>query len=261
MHPELFHIGDITIPTYGFMFSFSIMLGVILVYRRSFVEKIDENKFLILVLLGIIGIVVGSKVAHIVINWEWYWAVPKRFLNFRVGHVYYGGFIFGLGMPWIYSRIIKEPFLKIVDIWMTYTALGLGLHRAFGCTSAGCCFGKPTTSLWGITYPAAAPSFQLYGAVPLHPTQVYEALLCFFIFGTCLYWRKYRRKYYGELVTLYISIYAVGRFVIEYYRGDVVRGFYGPLSTSQWISVAMAVVVLVLVVFIKANKKALEVKY
>lgn len=260
MYPELFHIGDITIPTYGFMFSFSIMLGVILVYRRAFVEGIDENRFLILVLLGIVGIVLGSKVAHIVINWDWYWSNPKRFLNLRVGHIYYGGFIFGLGLPWLYSRFIKEPFLKIVDIWMTYTSLGLGLHRAFGCTSAGCCFGKPTDLPWGITFPIAAPSYKYYGEVALHPTQIYEAILCFIIFGTLLYWRNNRRKYYGELVTLYIAIYAVGRFIIEFFRGDKIRGFYGPLSTSQWISIAMAVVVIILVAFIRKNKKALVVK-
>lgn len=258
MHPVLIQIGSFKLPTYGVVLSLSIMLGILLSMRRAKREGIDKEHFLMAVLLGVTGIVVMSKVMHILVTWDWYAENPARLLDFRRGHVYYGGFIGGLGFPFIYTRIVKERYLPIFDIWMTYTGLGLAVHRALGCTAAGCCHGRPTDLPWGIVFPAAAPAAKVWGQVPVHPTQLYEALLGLVIFGALLAWRKYGRKVYGELFTLELIIYSSGRFFIEYYRGDAKRGIYGVLSTSQWISLGMLALAGVLVVYLLRERRLLK---
>jgi len=258
MHPVLLQIGSLKLPTYGVVLSFSIMLGILLSMRRAKLEGIDKERFLMAVLLGVTGIVVMSKVMHIIVTWDWYMDKPRRLFDFRRGHVFYGGFIGGLGFPFIYTRIVKEHYLPIFDIWMTYTGLGLAVHRALGCLSAGCCHGRPTDLPWGIVFPATAPATKVWGSVPVHPTQLYEALLGLIIFGALLAWRKYGRKVYGELFALELVIYAIGRFIIEFYRGDAKRGVYGVLSTSQWISLGMLVLAGVLTVYFVKRRRALK---
>lgn len=259
MHPELFRIGKLVIPTYGFVFSLSLTIGILLSYRRAKVEGINQERILTAMLLGVVGIILGSKTMHIIVSWDWYIEKPVRFLNFRSGHVFYGGYIGGLLLPFIYLRFIKERYLPILDIWMTYTGLSVAIHRAFGCLNAGCCYGKPTGLPWGITFPESAAASRAYGQVPVHPTQLYESALCLFSFLFLLYWRKHHKKVAGELFAWQLGIYAVGRFIIEFYRGDVERGFYGPLSTSQWISIGALFVVGVMVVYILRKRKELAV--
>jgi len=179
-------------------------------------------------------------------------------LNLRVGHVFYGGYIGAVVMPFLYMRFIaRQPYLPMLDIAATYAGLGLALHRTFGCTNAGCCHGAPTSMPWGITFPLGAPAYELYGTVAVHPTQYYEALLGVGIFVTVVYWRERHRKVLGELFVLQVALYAVGRFVIEFFRGDPARGYFGLLSTSQWISLAMLAATIVAAFFLARRRKAL----
>lgn len=259
MHPTLFQIGSFSIPTYGVAFAGSLALGIILAYRRARVEGINEDHFLMAVFLAVLGIVIGSKVAHIFTRWDWYLDEPMRLLNFRRGHVFYGGYIGGLTFPLLYIHFVaKESILKIIDIWMTYTGLGLAVHRAIGCWGAGCCYGRPTTMPWGITYPPDAAASRYYGHVAVHPTPYYEALLALTIFFTVLWWRKHKRQVYGELLAVEMILYAVGRFVIEFFRGDKIRGIYGPLSTSQWVSIAMVGIFAALVFYIVRQRRLIK---
>jgi phosphatidylglycerol:prolipoprotein diacylglycerol transferase len=156
--------------------------------------------------------------------------------------VFYGGYIGAVVFPLLYLRLVREPILPLMDIAATYLPAGLAAHRAFGCLSAGCCYGRPTDAPWGIVFPADSMPAGAYGQVPLHPTQLYEAGLGLCMFAVLLYWRKHRRVAAGELFALQMAMYAVGRFIIEIYRGDLERGRFGPLTTSQWISVIMLVV-------------------
>lgn len=257
MHPELFHIGGFTVPTYGAVYAFSIMLSILLSFRWARKEGISEERYLGAMLLAIVGILVMSKVFHIVISWSWYMEHPERFLNLRTGHVFYGGYIGSITFPLIYLRLIREPILPILDTAATYMPLGLAIHRAFGCLNAGCCYGLPTNLPWGITFPDGAPAFNRYGAVAVHPTQLYEALFALAMFASLLFWRKYYRKVSGELFSLQVALYALGRFFIEFVRGDTSRGFFGPLSTSQWVSIAMLGLVACLLVSILRRRNEL----
>lgn len=140
------------------------------------------------------------------------------------GFVFYGGFLGGL----FYLAILKGlrfPLTREI-LWSLVPALTLG-HAVgrFGCFLAGCCYGKETNLFWGI---------HLHGAIR-HPTQLLEFFLLL-ILGVYLLKSKQTKKF---LISLYLVSYGLFRIFIESLRGDLIRGAWGPLTPSQWISLAL----------------------
>jgi phosphatidylglycerol:prolipoprotein diacylglycerol transferase len=101
-------------------------------------------------------------------------------------------------------------------------ALGHGIGR-IGCFCAGCCYGLPTTLPWGVKFPFLGGRDHPYARVFVHPTQIYEAVLDLANFVVLLFlWRK--RKFPGQVFSLYLINYGVIRFFLEYLRNDGGRG-------------------------------------
>jgi phosphatidylglycerol:prolipoprotein diacylglycerol transferase len=119
-------------------------------------------------------------------------------------------------------------------------ALGHVIGR-LGCLLAGCCYGKPTTVPWGITFtsPDAAANVGTPLGIPLHPTQLYDAGAELLILVLLLLTERRGRPFAGRTFWLYMLLYAISRFIIEFYRGDE-RGIILGLSTSQFVSVVIA---------------------
>jgi phosphatidylglycerol:prolipoprotein diacylglycerol transferase len=155
------------------------------------------------------------------------------------GFVFYGGFIGALIFLGAY-KIFDRKF-QARDLWPLLPALafGHGIGR-IGCLLAGCCFGKPTSFFWGI---------YLHDHYR-HPTQLLEAI-GLFIIGFYLLKSKAPRIL---LIGHYLISYGILRLVIESLRGDVVRGLWGPLSPSQWVSYVL-VVAGTSVIFLNKNKR------
>ncbi len=134
---------------------------------------------------------------------------------------------------YVYCRIKKTDFWRTFDCAAPAVALAQGIGR-IGCFLAGCCYGQPTDGAFGVVFRASsyAPS-----GVRLVPIQLVSAGLDFanFILLFVL-WRKSRLKS-GSVGAVYIITYSVGRFLLEYFRGDLNRGAVGVLSTSQFIAV------------------------
>ena len=136
-----------------------------------------------------------------------------------------------------YVRKHNLPVWKTADIMAPSIALGHAFGR-LGCFFAGCCYGAVCSGPLCVTFHDAHSLAPL--GVPLFPTQLMESGGEFLIFGILtLLWR--RRKFDGQLFWLYPIFYAILRFVIEFFRGDVDRGLYfgGIISTSQIIAVFM----------------------
>ena len=129
---------------------------------------------------------------------------------------------------------------------------GLVVAHAFGrlgCLGAGCCYGRPTTEPWGIKLFSDLVDPSLQG-VPLHPTQLYESVSLFILFGGMLYIFKHRR-FLGQVGLTYFMIYPIIRSIIEIYRGDSIRGFVidNVLSTSQFISILVFLAALTTLIY------------
>jgi phosphatidylglycerol:prolipoprotein diacylglycerol transferase len=125
-----------------------------------------------------------------------------------------------------------------------------------GCLFAGCCYGKPTSLPWAITFtdPFAATNVGTPLNVPLHPTQVYEAGAEALILVTLLATESRGRRFPGRTFWLYILLYAVSRFAIEFFRGDP-RGSVGIFSTSQFISLVLAPLAIGMLVYLARQRE------
>jgi phosphatidylglycerol:prolipoprotein diacylglycerol transferase len=154
---------------------------------------------------------------------------PRLLLDAALsGGMISGALISGILFMIIYTVIFfKRDRWKVFDVTAIGMALGHGIGR-IGCFCAGCCFGLPTTLPWGVKFPLLGGDAHPYARGFVHPTQIYEAVLDLvnFIFLFCL-WRK--RKFPGQVFSLYLINYGVIRFLLEYLRndggrGDVIRG-------------------------------------
>lgn len=154
------------------------------------------------------------------------------------GFVFYGGFLGGAFFL-LLLKLIKFP-LSVKVLWPIVPAICIG-HAIgrIGCFLAGCCYGDVTTWWWGV---------HLHGD-DRHPTQLLETIglgfLAFHLF------RSKRAK--EELVGHYLLGYGVLRFFIEILRGDQIRGYWGPLTPSQWISIVLIVAGVLIKFRFKAN--------
>jgi phosphatidylglycerol:prolipoprotein diacylglycerol transferase len=154
--------------------------------------------------------------------------------------VFYGGLIGALAVAWWYMHKTKLPPRETADAFAPGIALGHGIGR-LGCFSAGCCWGVPTHVPWAVTFtnPVANSLVGVPLGVPLHPTQLYEALAEFAIFGV-LYARARKAHAPGDIISLYILLYGAARFVVEFFRFHEQGNLWGgPLDTSQWISLGL----------------------
>ena len=259
MHPILFTIPIINHPVYaygamlGLAFISGVYLGMYFANREGIPYKISYNTYVIVIIFSLIG----ARVAHLITNPETWGVLRERgffaalFASKCEGLVAYGGYIGGTLSAWVYFRLKKMDFWSMVDCSTPSMVLGLGITR-LGCFLAGCCHGIPTDLPWGISFPPGSPASYAFldkalagrfPSPPVHPTQLYESLLGFILFPLSI-WALKRRKFTGQAFLLMVPLYAVGRFLLEFIRGDTDRGTVWGLSTSQFIGVVLIVLVI-----------------
>lgn len=158
------------------------------------------------------------------------------------GFVFYGGLIFGLIFYFIYSLWLKKYPFEESKILIPGLVFGHAVGR-IGCFLAGCCFGSQCDLPWSV---------HMHG-ISIHPVQLYEALGLIIIGLISLKWVKNKKKNFF-VMTRYLIFYSLLRFIVEYFRGDKIRGIYWyNLSTSQVISIAIFVST-ILVIYAQKRK-------
>ena len=242
MHPILFTVGSLRFTTYGALMVLGVSGAVCVILQLGRREGLDSGQLLDFSTWLLLVSLLGAKVLMVLSDWQYYWRYPGEIFSrgtLLSGGVFYGGLIAGALFAVWYIRLHHLPFWKVVDIYSPAISLGLGVGR-IGCFAAGCCYGKPTTSAWGVVFTNPL-SHEVTGVplgVPLYPTQPIMSLTSFSIFAI-LMWRYSRKSRDGEIFVLYLALYAVARFFIEFLRGDEDRGFvfHHLLSTSQFIAI------------------------
>jgi len=234
MHPILFELGSLKVYSYGLLIALGAMAGVTYMAFRAKREvglSFDQANTLFLLLF--IAAFVGGKFFLFFEDASYYSEHPRKLLTGR-GFVFYGSFLFAVPtMLWYFKRN-KLPVYAMLDI-MAITTCIVHFFGRIGCFMAGCCYGVVTTSAWGVTYTNEACVAPLHTA--LHPTQLYEAGYIFLVMLGLL-WLRGKRKFYGQLFITYVLLYAVGRYTLEFFRGDLERGFVikDYVSHSQFIA-------------------------
>src|SRR5215217_5746206 len=256
MYPRLFELGPITVYTYGVLLAAAYLLGLQLARVRAKKRGLDPNRVLDLGIYIIISALIGAKLLLLITDFKTFTSDPRELLTLaRSGGVFYGGLILAVTVALWYIRKIGLPLWTTCDVFAPGIALGHVIGR-FGCLFAGCCFGKTTTKPWGITFtdPFAAANVGTPLGVPLHPTQLYEAGAELVILGILLWTERKGRGFAGRTFWLYMLLYAVSRFIIEFFRGDE-RGTVGMFSTSQFISIVLAPLAIVMLVYLGRRKE------
>ena len=238
MHNDILSLGSYTIHGYGLMIGLGVLFGYFdAMHRAKRVGTAVEEKHVLPALLwSILFGLIGAKLL--------YWLTiagkiaedPHAMLeNFTSGFVIYGALLGAFAAVSVYSRRHRLNYLPNLDIVFPSVALGQGFGR-IGCLLAGCCYGRETSGWFAVTFQDSqfAPN-----GVPLVPTQLLSSALDFLnYFSLCTIYKRSKRP--GTVTACYILFYSVGRFILEFFRGDLQRGAVGALSTSQFISLFVA---------------------
>lgn len=225
MHPYLFHIGNLPIGTYGVFLAAGILVGLWIVSREVRrrglpSDKVgDLNFYLFLAAIG------GGRLTHVLVDFAYYREHPWEVIFSREGFVFYGGFIASVIVLIVFCRRVKLDPWRVGDCYGVAVPLAHTFGRV-GCFFAGCCYGRACSGSWCVQFPLLSE--------PVIPVQLYEAAGNFALFLFLFFFLRRRQRFDGQMLLSYALLYAVLRFILEFWRGDP-RGIYGPFSTSQWV--------------------------
>jgi len=257
MLPRLFTIGGFSLPTYGLMVAIGFLAGIWLTTRLARRVGLAADSVLNLGVFCALAGIVGAKLLMILMGPE-YRARPSEIFTLATlqsAGIFYGGLIAALVAAVYYMRRHKLPLLLTADQFAPGLALGHGIGR-LGCFAAGCCWGRPTNVSWAVVFsdPNAVTATDRLN-VPLHPTQLYEAGAEWIICGILLF-AIMRRHRDGQIIGLYLLLYGVARFIIEFYREHDSSNPLGlGISLEQWLALALALVGAGLIVRVAGLKR------
>lgn len=230
-------IFKIIIPSYALFGCIGLFCMMLMIYNRSQNMNIPFDKLLVLFLCLVIGAAVGSKalffmtrIPNIIADFSF-----KKLLNefLTGGFVFYGGVFGAISGTSIYARIFGYKKNQMFDLVAPAFPL-FHFWGRIGCFFAGCCYGKVAD--WGIALKREPGILRL-------PVQLFEAVFLLLIVIVLL--RIEKKNYNTNLMKAYLCLYALGRFILEFFRGDEIRGIWLEFSTSQWISFIMEIWIVV----------------
>lgn len=239
VHPIAFQFGRFTVTSYGVLVALGFIAGFWTASRRCSRDGFRAEQILDLGPWLVIGAILGARVLYVISYWHEEFAghsLVEIVAVWRGGLVFYGGLI-GASLATLFYALARAlPVWKLADTLAPSIALGSGFGR-LGCLMNGCCYGRACSLPWAITFPEtsrAAPP-----GVPLHPTEVYDALLnlaCYFF----LAWLYRRKKFDGQVFATFLVAYALLRSCVEIFRGDYPQHYLGGWATpAQLISMGI----------------------
>ena len=253
MRPILFEIFGLKLYGYGLMIAIGIICAVLLFTKRAKSKNYNEEHIFNMTIIAIVCGILGGKILYIITDFEYILENPMLIIkDFGVGFVIYGAIIGGVLAVYTYSKSKKWNTLEVFDLAVPGLALAQGFGR-IGCFLAGCCYGAETHTHIGIIFPkdSLAPS-----GIPLYPTQIMSSVFDFTL-AIFLLWYSKRCKKNGRVFAMYLILYSIGRFLVEFLRNDP-RGNIGALSTSQFIAIFTFILGIILYNFDKIKGRMVK---
>lgn len=237
MIPTLLSIGPVSVYSYGLFLAIGLLVGVYYAWKRGVTSGITDERILDICFLAIIGGLIGSRIWYVASNWNFFVDDPVVALQFWNGGLsYFGALLGGLVTLLVLALRFKISYGQLADIVAPATAVG-SIIGQLGAFLGGVAYGAQTSFFWGV------PMQGLAGL--RNPSQLLEAVLQLGILLFLLRIRK-RVPFAGFLVLSYLLLYALGRFGLEFLRGDQTRGL-GPFSQAHLASLLLGVVALMLI--------------
>ncbi|MBN1879489.1 prolipoprotein diacylglyceryl transferase [bacterium] len=246
MHPDLFHIGPLTIHSYGTMIVIGFIAGLAIIRMRVKHYDIAFDKAVDLAFGLLLWGFVGAKL--------FYWLIiPVEFIdsfkllstdpvgwlkNLGNGFEFFGGIVAGVLFFRYFCKKHNLRSRSVLDLVTPAVPLAHAFGR-IGCFLAGCCYGKTCSHSWAVVFTdphSLAPRHS-----PLHPTQLYESFLLFVLTSVLLATEKKIARIPGRMISFYLVGYTLIRFIVEYFRADD-RGFLPglQLTGTQLIAIFVA---------------------
>jgi len=240
MHPVLVQIGPLTIRYYGLMYVIAFTIGFFLlaseVKRKGI--PLSRDDLLDLLLWTIPLAIIGARIYYVGFRWDYYGAHPIDMLKiWEGGLAIHGGVLAGALTIYVFARVKRVSFWALTDCLAPSLILGQAIGR-IGNLMNGDAYGTPTTLPWGIRFPADSPAGMVYPGQATHPSMIYEMVLNLMIFGYL--WSIRKRGYKdGFSTSMYFILYAVGRSIVSFTRGDSL--WLGPVRAAHVISAVFIV--------------------
>ncbi len=252
MYPTLFRIGDFEVTTFGLMMFLAFIIGAWVLSKQLERRDLDPDLAWDVILWAAVGGILGAKLYYVGLHWEHLVADPLGTLTSRAGLVWYGGFIGGVIAYFIFIKRRGLPMAKMFDATAPALAIAYATGRV-GCFLVGDDYGLPTDAWYGIAFPDGAPpstagyfrslGVEIAAHIPdsavlaVHPTQLYEIFLGLVMFA--ILWQLSKRVLApGRLFAVFMALYGVERFFVEFVRAKGDRYVFG-LSTSQIASIIL----------------------
>lgn len=243
------NLFGVQVPMYGVCMSIAMLLAISLSCLRAKKRGLDVDRLLTIVLAAIVCGIVGAKLLYFIVTYSWDEFIASIKANgigylLQGGLVFYGGLIGGVLGAFLGARFTHTKISEYSDSIVPTLPLAHAIGR-IGCFFSGCCYGRPTDSWIGVCFPHSVTG--LSPDVAVIPTQLIESGLNLLLFIALLIYTRKERKGFTTLY-VYLIAYGVERFLLEFLRGDEIRGIFGSLSTSQWISLLLIIVSAIMLV-------------
>ena len=226
MFPYIELLG-VKMSTFSLLILIALFSTITVYIKSSMYSKIyllDLMKKIVPILIGTaVGVRLLSAITMIPVSDKPFW-----YNLLFGGAVFYGGVIGGCASLAIVCTIKKQPFLEYTDVFVSLLPLGHAIGR-FGCYLNGCCYGSKYDGIFAVSYPIDGEHVEVF------PTWFVEIFFCILLFAFFQFVCK--TKIRGKRTAIYFLSYSCYRFLIEFMRGDDIRGVWGFLSTSQIISI------------------------
>lgn len=241
MHPIAFQLGPVTVHWFGICIALAFLAGMWTATKRAPLAGISGEHIADLVVPWLLlGGVLGARTMFVITYWQEEFAGKPAweiFMIQRGGLVFYGGLIGSSLAVIIFAQIKKLSLWKLADILAPSIALGSVFGR-IGCLMNGCCYGRACEMPWAIRFPDDHSTHGL----PIHPTQIYDALLNLTLYAGLAWLFRHRRKFDGQIFAIYLLCYAVTRSIVEVFRGDYSGlHLHGGLTPAHLLSIGIFV--------------------
>lgn len=227
MHRVIFNIGPFTLYSYGLFVAIAFVAATVLIVRDARKFNLSRDDAFDCVILMFAGSLIGARVLFVIINWEYFLSNFAGIFRVYEGGLAFQGGLIGGAIAVIATSVIKKlPLRKIGDLLAPYIALGQSIGR-IGCFLNGCCYGRAISSGLGVTFPKET--------VMRIPVQIYSSLALLAVFVILIIIRE-KRRFDGAVFSVYLVLYGILRFFMDFARGDDLASFFG-ITLSQAIGI------------------------
>ena len=220
------------------MMSMIYCISLLWAVKRADHQGFSRHRTLDYSLVVMIFGLLGARLFHVLFEYpDYYFKNPLDILLlYQGGFVFYGGFLFAFLGCLVVIKYRKDSLTLWLDFFTPIISLGYAIGRV-GCFLTGCCYGKPSSLPWAVTF---SPGVEAPAHIPLHPTQLYSFILEFTILMLILLVERKKIFPQGGVFCFWLSLHSINRLILEPFRGDWRGSSFLSLSLSSWISLILA---------------------